>query len=159
VIPCRYLNGGGKAMARAYSSDLRVRVIEAINGGFSTRQAAALFSIGIATAGAWHRFWRKTGEAKPLRRGNPGGSKLDAYADFILGLIAAQKDITLHEIAAKLLEEQGLKVQPSTLWYFLDRRGMTFKKRRRMPPNRSARMSPRRGKPGAKASQVSIPRG
>jgi transposase len=146
-------------MARAYSSDLRVRVIAAIDGGLSTRQAAALFSIGIATAGAWHRFWRKTGEAKPLRRGNPGGSKLDAHADFILGLIAEHKDITLHEITERLREELGVTVQPSTVWYFLDRRGMTFKKRQRMPPNRSARMSPRRGKPGAKASQVSIPRG
>ena len=112
-------------MARAYSGDLRVRVIEAINSGLSTRQAAALFSVGIATAGTWHRFWRKTGKAA-LRQGNPGGSKLDAYADFILGLIAGQKDITLHEIAEQLLEEHRVTVQLSTIWYFLDRRGMTF---------------------------------
>jgi len=159
LIPCRYLNGGETAMARAYSSDLRVRVIEAINSGLSTRQAAALFSVGVATAGAWHRFWRKTGEAKPLRRGNPGGSKLDAHAGFILGLIAAERDITLNEIAERLLEAHGLNVQPSTIWYFLDRRGMTFKKRQRMRPSRSARMSPKTAKPGPKASQASIPRG
>jgi transposase len=146
-------------MARAYSSDLRVRVIEAIDGGLSTRQAAVLFSVGIATAGAWHRFWRKTGEAKPLRQGNPGGSKLDAHADLILGLIAAEKDITLNEIAERLLEEHGVTVRPSTIWYFLDRRGMTFKKRRRMRPSRSARMSPKAGTPGSKASRASIPRG
>jgi transposase len=110
-------------MARAYSIDLRVRVIEAINGGLSTRQAAALFSVGAATAGAWYRSWRQRGEAKPLRQGNPGGSKLGAYESFILGLIAAQKDITLQEIAERLAGEHGLKVQPSTIWYFLDRRG------------------------------------
>jgi transposase len=147
------------AMARAYSSDLRVRVIEAINGGLSTRQAAALFSIGIATAGAWHRFWRQTGAAKPLRQGNPGGSKLDAYASFILDLIAAQKDITLNEIAEQLIEEHGVTVQPSTIWYFLDRRGMTFKKRRRTPPSKSARMLPKGGKPGSRVSRASIPHG
>ena len=146
-------------MARAYSIDLRVRVIEAINGGLSTRQAAARFSIGIATAGTWYRSWRKRGEDKPLRPGNPGGSKLDAHADFILGLIALHKDITLHEIAERLLEEHGLNVQPSTIWYFLDRRGMTFKKRRRMLPSRSARMLPKGGKPLPKASPASIPRG
>ena len=146
-------------MARAYSGDLRVRVIEAINGGLSTRQAAGLFCVGIATAGAWHRFWRKTGEARPLRQGNPGGSKLDAYSDFILGLIAAEKDITLNEIAERLLEEHGLNAQLCTIWYFLDRRGMTFKKRQRTRPSRSARMSPKAGKPGAKASQALIPRG
>jgi len=146
-------------MARAYSIDLRVRVIEAINGGLSTRQAAARFSIGIATAGSWYRSWRKRGEAKPLRQGNPGGSKLDAHEGFVLGLIAAQKDITLHEIAERLLEEHGLNVQPSTIWYFLDRRGMTFKKRQRTPPSKSGRMSPKNGKPGSKASQASIPHG
>jgi transposase len=143
-------------MARAYSNDLRVRVIEAINGGLSTRAAAKLFSVGIATAGAWHRSWRKKGEAAPLRQGNPGGSKLDAYEGFILGLIAAQKDITLQEIAERLFEEHGLDVQLSTIWYFLDRRGMTFKKRRRMRPSKSARMSPKGGKPGSKASRALI---
>ena len=146
-------------MARAYSSDLRVRVIKAINGGLSRRQAAAVFSVGIATAGAWHRFWRKTGESKPLRQGNPGGSKLDAYAGFILGLIAADKDITLHEIAGRLFQEHGVAVRPSTIWYFLGRRGMTFKKRQRTRPNRSARMSPKAAKPGSRASQASIQRG
>jgi transposase len=99
-------------MPRAYGSDLRVR------GGLSTRQAAARFAIGIATAGAWHLHWGETGEAKPGRLGNPGGSKLDAHEAFILGLIAAQKDIALHEIA----EEDGPAVQPPAGWYFLNRR-------------------------------------
>lgn len=146
-------------MARAYSTDLRVRVIAAIDGGLSTRQAAAHFSIGIATAGTWYRSWRERGETKPLRQGNPGGLKLDAYADFILGLIAAQKDITLQEIQERLLTEHGVTVQQSTIWYFLDRRGMTFKKRQRMPRSKSARMWPKGGKSGLKVSQASTPRG
>jgi transposase len=146
-------------MARAYGTDLRVRVIEAINGSLSTRAAAARFAIGIATTGAWHLCWRKTGEVKPGRLGNPSGSKLDAQEDFILGLIAEQKDIALHEIAAWLAAQRGLAVQPSTVWYFLDRRGMTFKNRRRTPPNKSARTSPPRAKPGAKANPPSIPHG
>ena len=146
-------------MGRAYSRDLRVRVIEAINAGLSTRQAAARFAIGIATAGAWHRCWRKSGETKPGRLGNPGGSKLDPYEDFILGLIASQKDIALHEIAERLAQAHGLTVQPSTVWYFLDRRGVTFKKRQRMPPGKSARMSRPSAKPGSKTSRASIPHG
>jgi transposase len=142
-------------MAGPYSIDLRVRVIEAIEGGLSTRQAAARFSIGIATAGSWHRLWRKTGDVTPGRLGNPGGSKLDAYETFILGLIGAQKDIALHEIAQHLAEAHGLNVQPSTIWYFLDRRGITFKKRRRMLPSKSGKTLPRPGKPLSAVSQVS----
>lgn len=146
-------------MGRPYSVDLRVRVIEAIDGGLSTRQAAARFAIGIATAGAWHRCWRKTGDTKPGRLGNPGGSKLDAHEAFILGLIGAQKDIALHEIAERLAKAHGLAVQPSTVWYFLHRRGMTLKKRRRMPRSKSAKTSRPHGKPGSKASPALIPHG
>ena len=51
-------------MARAYSLDLRRRVVEAIDGGLSSREAARRFAIGIATAGSWHRLWRKTGDVR-----------------------------------------------------------------------------------------------
>ncbi|CTQ63494.1 Transposase [Roseibium album] len=53
-------------MARILSSDLRRRVIEAIEGGVSTRAAARRFSIGVSTAGSWHRHWRKTGSYEAL---------------------------------------------------------------------------------------------
>lgn len=146
-------------MAGAYSIDLRVRVIEAIEGGLSTRQAAVRFAIGIATAGAWHRLWRETGDVKPGRLGNPGGSKLDPHKDFILELIGTHKDIALHEIAQWLAETHGLSVQPSTIWYFLDRHGLTFKKRRRTPLSKSAKTSQPHGNRGSKASRASIRRG
>jgi transposase len=38
-------------MGKPYSLDLRERVVAAIEGGVSTRQAAVWFAIGIATAG------------------------------------------------------------------------------------------------------------
>lgn len=146
-------------MAGAYSIDLRVRVIEAVNGGLSTRQAAARFAIGIATAGSWCRAWRKSGDVKPGRLGNPGGSKLDPHKDFILALIAANKDIALHEIAEQLASTHGLCVQPSTVWYFLNRHGLTFKKRQRMRPSRSAKTSRPRAKTGSNASRALIRQG
>jgi transposase len=146
-------------MAGAYSIDLRVRVIEAIEGGLSTRQAAARFAIGIATAGAWHRMWRKTGAVNPGRLGNPGGSKLDPHKQFILGLIAAQKDIALHEIAERLAGACGVRVQPSTVWYFLERNGISFKKRRRTPLSKSAKMSRLHGKRGLRGNPALIHHG
>ena len=38
-------------MGKPYSLDLRERVVAALEGGMSTAQAAARFSIGKATAG------------------------------------------------------------------------------------------------------------
>ncbi|HDO52739.1 MAG TPA: IS630 family transposase, partial [Rhizobiales bacterium] len=49
-------------MSRAYSCDLRHRVLDAIDGGLSTHKAAKRFGIGVATAVRWHRVWRDHGE-------------------------------------------------------------------------------------------------
>jgi hypothetical protein len=59
-------------MARAYSSDLRVRVIEAINSVLSTRQAAR-FAIGIGTAG------RGIGAGEGPARSGPGPAHKTEY--------------------------------------------------------------------------------
>ena len=55
-------------MGKPYSMDLRERVVVAIEGGLSTRRAAARFSIGIATAGAWARLKRAKGDVAPADR-------------------------------------------------------------------------------------------
>ena len=128
-------------MACAFSLDLRERVIAAIEDGMSTRAAARRFSIGISTAGAWYRRWRATGDARPGHQGQPSHSKLDAYEAFILGLVAEHKDIALHEIAERLEAEHGVRAAPSTVWHFFAKRGITYKKRRRMPQNSSDQTS------------------
>jgi transposase len=139
-------------MAQAFSLDLRRRVIEAIEAGLSTRAAARRFSIGISTAGSWYRQWRSTGDLRPGRQGQPSRSKLDAHEAFILGLVSQSKDIALHEIAERLSREHGVRAAPSTVWHFFAKRGITYKKRQRTPPNSSARTSSRGVASGSTAS-------
>lgn len=127
-------------MGRALRGDLRKRVIVAIEGGLSTRAAARRFSIGIATAGAWYRSYRRTGSVHPRKQGQPSGSKLDAHEAFILKLVAEQKDITLAEIAGQLQEGRGVQACIGTIWKFFDKRGMTYKKRQRMLQSKIAPM-------------------
>lgn len=115
-------------MTRSLSGDLRGRVIAAIEEGVSTREAARRFRVGIATAGAWYRRYRETGETQARKQGQPSRSKLDAHEAFILGLIDAAPDMTLAEIGDRLSTERGVQAAPSTVWLFLDRRGITFKK-------------------------------
>jgi transposase len=146
-------------MTRAYGVDLRRRVIEAIEGGMSTRAAARRYSIGESTAGAWHRRWRATGGIEAGRQGNPGGSVLDAHEAFILASLDEAADITLAEIAERLARERSVTVDPSTIWYFFRRHGITYKKSPRTPRSRSVRTSARAGKSGSTASSISIPSG
>ena len=124
-------------MARAYSQDLRERVIDA---GTSARQAAERFGIGVATAIVWVRRARE-GERSARRQGQPKRSKLDPHREFLLALIEAEPDITIAEMRERLRSEAGLTASVGTIWTFLDRAGLTFKKRPATRPSRGAQTS------------------
>lgn len=129
-------------MTRAMSEDLRWRVVRSVEeDGLSTSQAGQRFCVGKSTVGSWVRLYRRTGGVTPGKKGNPGRSCLDVHEAFILGLIEERSDITLAEMAERLKAVHGLRIQPSTLWYFLDKRGQTFKKRQATRPNRTGRTS------------------
>lgn len=87
-------------MGRAYSADLRGRVIDAVEGGSSARSAAARFGVAVATAIRWVRRHWETGERTARRQGPPVRSKLDPHEAFLMGMIKETVDITLAEMRA-----------------------------------------------------------
>jgi transposase len=115
-------------VSRAYSQDLRDRVHLSVAEGGSARGAAARFGVGVSTAIVWVRRLKQTGEASALPRGKPRGSKLDIHADYLLGLVCAAPDITLHEIQARFEADKSVHGAIGTLWRFYDRHDLTFKK-------------------------------
>ena len=140
---------------RAYSGDLRSRVLEAAAGGVSARQAALRFGVGVTTATTWVRRFRASGEARARRQGKKRGSKLDGHADFILALVeAGDKDMALGEIVERLADGRGVRVGTTCVWSFLDRRGLTYKKRRRTRPSRTAKTSAKPGRRGSTRSST-----
>ena len=144
-------------MSRAYSLDLRERVLSAVAAGQSARSAAAHFGIGTATAVRWVRRWREKGERRAHKQGHPVGSKLDVHAEYLLGLIADNGKLTLEELRTRLAGERGVQVAVSTLWGFYRRHGVTFKKRpgtRKSPPRKTDRAP---GQPESKGSPPSTP--
>jgi transposase len=68
-------------MARAYSQNLRDRVIDAALNGLAARQAAARFGVGEATAIVWVRRARQTGERCARKQDRPKRCKLDPHRD------------------------------------------------------------------------------
>lgn len=125
-------------MARALSDDLRGRVLKASAEGFSARQAAARFGVGISTAIRWiarARLGEKTARVQGRRR----VSRLDAHEVFIVGLIEEQRDITLNEMMARLSGDRSVVIGHSALSTWLRSHGWTFKK---SPPMRWSRSVP-----------------
>ena len=144
-------------MARAYSGDLRERVIEAVAAGASARGAAARFGVGAATAVRWMRAWRESGGRAARRQGKPRGSKLDMHEGFLLGLIEEKVDLTLEEMRRRLADERGVSAGLGTLWRFFAARGISFKKRRAMRTSRIATTSMPHAWLGSRRSPISTP--
>ncbi len=115
-------------MPKAYSQDLRERVIGAVEAGASCREAAAIFEVSASSAIRWVALWRRTGTvtAKPT-----GGkqSPLDAHKELLLALVAAEPDLTLEEIRSKLRQHR-IVASASMVWRFFDRHNISFKKKR-----------------------------
>ena len=124
-------------MAEPLSTDLRERVVAAVKGGMSRRQAAAHFRVGVSSAIRWVAQAAATGDLRPKPMGGDHRSAaIEAQAETILSLLAAEPDTTLTEYQ-EALEKEGHRFSLSTVWRFLDRRDLTLKKRPRTPLNRS----------------------
>ena len=124
-------------MARAYSRDLRERVVRAVEGGLSRRRAASRFGVGIATAIKWVAVWRTEGRlvAKPM--GGDHNSRLKGERDWLLERIALVPDLTLEEIRAELAT-RGKPVGYGTVWRFFAAEGISFNKNRARQRARAA---------------------
>jgi transposase len=116
-------------MARAYSLDLRERVVAAVRSGVSCRRVAATFGLGAATVVKWWQQYRATGDiaAKPM-----GGSKARALVeveDWLLERVAAEPHVTTRALASELAA-RGIEVSHVTVWNRLRRERLTHKKNR-----------------------------
>lgn len=113
-------------MPKPYSMDLRARVIELIAAGASRREAAELYGISPSVVVIWVQRWEATGNiaAKPS-----GGSvsPLEDHAEFLLGLVTEQPDLTLEEIVAAMAKAR-IAGSRTAVWRFYERHGFSFKK-------------------------------
>src|SRR3954453_8340329 len=140
---------GGRAMARAYTAELRDRVLRACErGGLSRGAIAKLFGVGESTLYRWQQTWRTEGrrEARP-HAGGPAPRLDEAALDRLKELAAEANDRTLAEYAAALRERAGVEASGPTVCRALRKLGLTRKKGaagRGAGPARAGR-GPRRG--------------
>ena len=135
-----------------HSNDLRTRVVAEVQGGSSRRSAAERFRVGVSTAIRWAKRHAETGSVSPTPRGGRSRSPLEPHAAWLLALVAAEPDLTLAEIAARVAETRGLATTDGSLRRFFGRHRITLKKdaarRRAGPPRRGRCAAGLAGRPG-----------
>ena len=115
-------------MAKGYSKDLRERAVLIVEEGDSAREAGRVLSVGASTAIRWIERWTRTGSVEAMPGTGHSRSPLKQHEHWLLDLVAAEPDLTLEEIRARLRAELKQKAGIGSIWRFYDRHAITFKK-------------------------------
>jgi len=112
---------------RAYSNDLRERIVAAVERGEqSIRTIARLFSVSLSCVVRLLQHHRRTGSVQPKPHAGVPPRKLDAAADArLLELVREQPDATLAELRDRL----GIRCSLMTIARALQRHQITRKKK------------------------------
>jgi transposase len=135
-------------MAKAYSDDLRRKLLEAHDRGEgSLRQLAKRFGVSVAWAWKISRQRRRTGQMERVeQRHGPRSRLTPAVQARLRELVRQQPDATLVELQQRLWASERLRVSFQHLWRVLQKMGLGLKKNRSTPKNK---IRPR-SKPGVR---------
>ena len=111
------------------SSDLRERIVRAVEKGSSIRQAALRFEVSPSAAVKLMRRVRESGSPAPARFGGHRRPMLDEHEALVRTLLDAKPDMTLSEMQLELAWQGVVVRATSTILRWLRRAGLTRKKR------------------------------
>src|SRR5262249_53836463 len=114
-------------MAKAYSADMRQRVIGRVESGASRREAAGHYEVSPSTAGIWGKCLCATRQRAAQTRGgrtSPPGKK----RGILLALVEVEPDLTLDEVVCAMRKHK-IPGSRTAVWRFFQRHKIAFKKK------------------------------
>ena len=144
---------------KAYSVDLRQRVIDDCDAGMGTQAVAQKYSVSPSWVRKLKKQRRDTGSIEPIAATPGPRPTLAAHEDRLRELIRANPDRTAGEYQALL----GVDVAVITVWRAIRRLGFTHKKSaprgRAEPPRRGGAAGPvaGRNRTGARRAKAGVP--
>ena len=116
-------------MPRAYSADLRGRVLTACEDGLSPAEAAARFRVSERTVYDWRRQAREEGRRHAKPRAGGRRPVVAGTEDTLRALVAARNDATLAEYVATYRGRTGRSLSRSAMCRTLRRLDLPRKKK------------------------------
>jgi transposase len=137
--------------------DLRERILDSYDSGEGTREdVARRFRVSLGMVKKLLAQRRRTGEIGARHHRSGCKPKLLAEHHRQMRVLLGQKpDLTLSELRT----QTGLACTLPTIHRALAAMGLTYKKRRSVPANRTGRTSPRPAASGGGGRRASTPRG
>jgi transposase len=100
---------------KAYSKDLRIRVIDAVDRGVPRAEAAQQFQVSLRSIKRWLQRRRETGTLAPSPRPGPPAVKMGALRAGLLPQLEAHPDATLEEHCERWDEARGVRLSTATM--------------------------------------------
>lgn len=101
---------------KAYSQDLRERVIAAVEAGQQSRpEIAETFEVSESTIDKWVKRWRHTGSVAALPFAGGRRRTLKGCTTIIRAEVKRQPDVTLDELCERLEAQTGVSASRSMM--------------------------------------------
>lgn len=115
---------------KAYSHDLRERVVHAIDQGKSQKEVSILFEVSPSTIKRYLRQRRMQGHLRPKKITGRPPTKRAALQMHLLAQVEVHPDATLQEHCKMWEAQGGIKVSLATMGRAFQQFGWTRKKKR-----------------------------
>ena|SRR5436305_4334749 len=120
---------------KAYSTDLREKVLRAVDQGKARREIVRMFDVSLATLKRYLKQRRETGNVFPRPiPGRPSKKEVPLEAG-IVSQLKVHSDATLEKHCRLWEESTGMRVSTSTMSRVIRRLGWTRKKKHWVPAN------------------------
>jgi transposase len=140
-------------VARAYSDDLRAKILGAYERGRLGLEALAeQFGVSYGYTKKIRRQQLQTGQVERPRqwRHGPVSRVTPEVEEQLRQELRRQPDLTLQELAERLQQSRQLRLSRNRLWQVLKRLGLRRKKNRSTRPSRTVRKRSSSGKPSSR---------
>jgi transposase len=114
---------------RAYSKDLRLRVLAAVDRGIPRKEVANTFGVSVSTIKRYLKLRRETGGVEPKPIPGPRAQKRAALEERLPAQVRLNPDLTLSEHCELFEDEHGVGVSTATVSRALKDLGLPLKKR------------------------------
>lgn len=100
---------------KAYSKDLRLKVLEAVDRGMDRREVAGVFGVSLASIKRWLKMRSELGDVRARPIPGPPAKKGKMLAEWLPSQLERNPDLTLEEHCEAFEEDLGVKVSKATM--------------------------------------------
>lgn len=114
---------------KAYTVDLRERIVKAVEGGMNKTEASRVYQVSLNSVKRYVKQFKDSGQLEPKPIPGRPAAIIGEKQALLLQEVKANPDATLQERAEYWEQTQGLKLSRSTFSRSLKRLKLTYKKK------------------------------